>query len=131
MAFRRLNATNANSGFCTGLCKFLSVAAAVAILAPRALILTPWAPTVVLPRLVQVSERSTCKLNYKVAILEPRALILSTRAPKVVLQKFVQVSELSRRCRNPSTQGASPNTLGADGCFTRACSGFGAFQVQI
>ena len=54
---------------------------AVAILAPRALILTPWTPTVVLQRLVQVSERSICKCYYKVAILAPRARILKPCAP--------------------------------------------------
>ena len=59
------------------------------ILAPRALILTPLAPTVVvLHRLVQVSERSTCKLNYAAAMLAPSALILKPWAPTVVLHKL-------------------------------------------
>ena len=52
--------------------KFPSGPGAVAILKPRA-------PTVVLQRLVQVSQRSTCKLNYKVAIPAPRVLILLFR----------------------------------------------------
>ena len=49
--------------------RFLNVPGAVAVLAPTALILASWAPMVVLPTLVQVSERCECKLIYKVPIL--------------------------------------------------------------
>ena len=71
--------------------RLLNVPGAVAILTPRALILTPWPPTVVVQQRVQVSEHSTCILNYKVAILAPRAQILKPCAPTVVLQNLVQV----------------------------------------
>ena len=49
--------------------RFLNVQGAVAILAARARILTPWAPRVIFQSFVQIARRFTCKLNYKVAIL--------------------------------------------------------------
>ena len=70
--------------FYTSLFRFPSVPGAVAIPAPRALLLPPWAPTVVLLWLVQVVQRYACKLNYKVAIVAPRALLLTTWTPMAV-----------------------------------------------
>ena len=54
--------------------RFLSVPGAMAILVPRALILTPWARTVVLPMLAQVSEYSRCGGNPSTQGANPNTL---------------------------------------------------------
>ena len=85
--------------------------------------------------LFQVFGRSRCKLNYEILILALGALARKPWASAVVLQRLVQGSwafqvQTSLQGANPGTQGASPETLGTGGGFTKACLRFLAFQVQ-
>ena len=78
---------------------------------------------------IVIIHKARCKRIYKVPVLKAQGGgNRKTQAPTVVLQRLVQACARSRcklvyKVTVLRSRGANPNTLGAEGAFTKACSG--------